>query len=213
MRNTKTRVMPEGNHAAISPISPAGVKPGDAPVAAARALPAVYPLDDFYARAGVALPNVEVVPPESVPEPFRTLLVHANDMTPTLAAFHASTIGLRVLSREQRGEFYFREVVLVAEGTAAPVEFGAIRINLSLFAPKARQHILEERSPLGHLLGVHAVTHSSRPKAFFRLESDALMARALALAQPAVLYGRRNTLLDAVKRPLAEVVEILPPAR
>ena len=60
-------------------------------------------------------------------------------------------------------------------------------------------------------LRVHAVAHSSRPKAFFRLQADALMVDALKLTGPQVLYGRRNTLLDSVSRPLAEVVEILPP--
>ena len=102
-------------------------------------------------------------------------------------------------------------MVLLADGTENPVEFGAIRINLALFSPAARQHILEERSPLGHLLGLHSVPHSSRPKAFFRLRADALMTKALGLSEPHILYGRRNTLLDSVQRPLAEVVEILPP--
>jgi len=176
-----------------------------------RVLPAAYPLDDFYVRAGLPLPALETVEPAHMPEPYRALLAHNNDMTPTLSAFHASIIHLRVLGREYRGDFYSREVVLLKEETDVPVEFGAIRINLALFAPAARRHILDERVPLGDLLRVHAVAHSSRPKAFFRLCSDALMMQALNLREPAVLYGRRNTLLDPVKRPLAEVVEILPP--
>jgi hypothetical protein len=203
--------MPEQKHSGTlsDTIAKTGAARGAVPVA--QTLPAAYPLDDFYARAGQPLPRVELLAPEAVPEPFHSLLVHNNDMTPTLAAFHASTIGLRVLSREMRDDFYFREVVLVAEGKGVPVEFGAIRINLALFAPKVRLHILEERSPLGHLLGLHAVNHSSRPKAFFRLQADALMVGALGLEKSTMLYGRRNTLFDTVKRPLAEVVEILPP--
>ena len=177
----------------------------------AKVLPAAYPLDEFYLRAGLTLPAIETIQPGEMPEPYRSLLAHNNDMTPTLSAFHARVIHLRVLSREQRGDFYFREVVLVAEGVESPVEFGAIRINLALYPPGARRHILDERVPLGHLLRVHSVPHSSRPKAFFRLEADALMIQALKLAGPQVLYGRRNTLLDPVQRPLAEVVEILPP--
>jgi hypothetical protein len=178
-----------------------------------KVLPVAFPLDDFYMRAGLPLPAIEMVNGAEMPEPCRSLLVHNNDMTPTLAAYHASTIQLQVLSRQQRDDFYFREVVLLADGSEKAVEFGAIRINLALFSPAARQHILQERSPLGHLLGLHAVQHSSRPKAYFRLQADAFMVRALRLAQPAILYGRRNTLLDSVQRPLAEVVEILPPAR
>jgi hypothetical protein len=180
---------------------------------APKVLPVAFPLDDFYMRAGLPLPPIETVSGAEVPEPCRSLLVHNNDMTPTLAAFHASTIQLEVLSRQQRDDFYFREVVLMADGTKKAVEFGAIRINLDLFSPAARQHILQERSPLGHLLGLHAVQHFSRPKAYFRLQADAFMTRALRLSHPEILYGRRNTLLDSVQRPLAEVVEILPPVK
>jgi chorismate-pyruvate lyase len=178
-----------------------------------KVLPLAFPLDDFYARAGLRLPVIETIEPVAIPEPYRSLLVHHNDMTPTLSAYYARIIHLRVLSRQQRDEFYFREVVLLADGREDPVEFGAIRINLGRFAPKTRRHILDERVPLGDLLRMHSVPHSSQPKAFFRLEADALMADALRLAQPEVLYGRRNTLLDAAHRPVAEVVEILPPCR
>jgi hypothetical protein len=178
-----------------------------------KALPVAYPLDDFYARAGAPLPSIDTVNPEQVPQPYRSLLVHSNDMTPTLSAFHAKIIHLRVLSRQYRDDFYFREVVLLTDGTEEPVEFGAIRINLALCAPAVRKQILDERVPLGHLLRVHAVAHSSRPKAFFKTQADGLMCQALGLSQPELLYGRRNTLLDSVGRPLAEVVEILPPTR
>jgi hypothetical protein len=172
-----------------------------------------YPLDEFYLRSGRDLPAIEPVKPEEIPEPYRGLLVHHNDMTPTLAAFHASTIQLRVLSRELRDDFYFREVVLLSDGPVVPVEFGAIRINLALFSPAARRHILDERAPLGHLLRAHSIPHASQPKGYFRLPADALMMEALTLTKGYLLYGRRNTLLDSVHRPLAEVVEILPPVR
>ncbi len=176
------------------------------------ALPIAYPLDDFYAQAGLALPAIEAVAGDEVPEPYQTLLVHQNDMTPTLEKFHGNTIHLRVLRRQQRGDFYFREVVLVTDQDETPVEFGAIKINLSLFSPAARQEILEERLPLGHILADCTVTHTSRPKAFLRVQADAFINSMLALTGQHTLYGRRNTLWDPQQRPLAEIVEILPPA-
>ena len=178
-----------------------------------RALPAAFPLDDFYSRAGLPLPEIEMIEPAAMPEIPRRLLAHNSDMTPTLSAFHACVIHMRLMGRQFRDDFYFREVVLFADGSNEPVEFGAIRINLSLCTRTVRRHILDERVPLGDLLRVHSVPHSSRPKAFFRLQADSLMMQALGLPEPHILYGRRNTLLDSVQRPLAEVVEILPPAR
>src|SRR5262249_45200982 len=113
---------------------------------------------------------------------------------------------------ETRGEFYFREVVLLLDRDEKSVEFGAIKINLSLFTPAGRRAILEERLPLGHILKDYSITHDSRPKAFLRVRSDDFINTALGLDRPTTLYGRRNTLLDTQKHSLAEIVEILPPA-
>jgi len=175
-------------------------------------LPWAYPLDEFYAQAGLPLPPIEQVRGEAVPEPYRSLLVHQKDMTPTLEQFHGGSIHVHVLRRDQRNGFYFREVVLEKDADDTPVEFGAIKINLNLFEPKARQLILAEREPLGHILASCGVVHSSRPKAYLRIEADDLMGHALRVERRAVLYGRRNTLFDPQNQSLAEIVEILPPA-
>lgn len=175
------------------------------------ALPIAYPLDDFYAQQGLVLPRIEAVEGKDVPEPYRSLLVHADDMTPTLEKFHGDKIHIRVLRRQQRDDFYFREVVLVLDADERPVEFGAIKMNLALFSPAARKLILEEREPLGHILRDCAVAHASRPKAYLRVESDPLINEALKLTGAHTLYGRRNTHFDTQNRPLAEIVEILPP--
>ena len=178
----------------------------------AAALPFVYPLDDFYARAGLRLPNFERLSGEQVPEPYRSLLVHENDMTPTLQRFHEAEIHLQILGRARRDDFYFREVVLQLDGSNQPVEFGAIKVGLALFPPKARHTILEEHLPLGRILKDCDIAHSTVVKAFFRVEADELICRALNLPPSTVsLYGRRANILDTQKRPLSEIVEILPP--
>jgi chorismate-pyruvate lyase len=182
-------------------------------VAAPAALPFVYPLDDFYARAGLPLPAIERIQGDEMPEPYRSLLVHERDMTPTLEKFHSSDIHLKILKREQRGDFYFREVVLLLDGSETPVEFGANKVSLVLFPPKARQLILEERVPLGRILKECEIGHTTTAKAFFRVAPDELIGSVLHLKTHVALYGRRATILDAQKRPLSEIVEILPPSQ
>ena len=177
------------------------------------ALPIAYPLDDFYAQQGRPLPLIEPVEGKDVPEPYKTLLVHSDDMTPTLEKFHGGKIHLHVLRLQLRDDFCFREVILELDGSDVPVEFGAIKMNLALFAPAARKLILEEREPLGHILRDCAVAHASRPKAYLRVQSDKLINRVLRLHGSHVLYGRRNTHFDTQNRPLAEIVEILPPEK
>jgi len=170
----------------------------------------IQPLDEFYAAAGQSLPPWQAIDGEEVPEPYKTMLVHRDDMTPTLEKFHGERIHLEVLSRQQRDDFYFREVVLLLDKSDQPVEFGAIKINLALFPSAARMEILAERRPLGTLLADYAIVHASRPKAYLRVHSDDFINVALKLDKSQWLYGRRNTLLDPQQRVLAEIVEILP---
>lgn len=179
---------------------------------APTALPSVaYPLDEFYLRSKLTLPPLDQVDGQALPEPYRTLLFHQNDMTSTLENFHKAGIHLRLISRERRGEDYFREVVLVLDGSEKAVEFGAIQIHLDRFPEAARQAILAEKFPLGHLLKDFSIAYLSRPQAFLRIASDKTINRLLGLTGAHLLYGRRNTLLNPDGQPLAEIVEILPP--
>lgn len=176
----------------------------------ATVMPIAYPLDDFYAQARRPLPPISSVNGADVPEPYRTLLVHDADMTPTLEKFHGDAIHLQVLNSQERDGAYYREVALLLDKTNIPVEFGAIKINLGLFSAPARRAILDENLPLGHVMADFRVKHLSRPKAFLKIVSDDFINDALRLTGTQTLYGRRNTLFDLERRPLAEIVEILP---
>jgi chorismate-pyruvate lyase len=171
-----------------------------------------YPLSEFYAHAKLPLPRIEAIPGDAVPEPFRSLLVHQNDMTPTLEGFHKSDIHLEIVGRERRGDFYFREVVLRLKGTDRPVEFGANKIYLGRFSEEAQDLILQEEIPLGRILKDCGVQHRTEAKFFLRVESDEVINRAFELPQPVTLYGRKAVICDLQHRPLSEIVEILPPA-
>lgn len=179
--------------------------------AAASPSQAIFPLDEFYAHAGLPLPRIEQIAGVEVPEPYKSLLVHFNDMTPTLAAHHQSTIYIDVLRRERRGDFYFREVVLRLDRDNQPVEFGANRVCLPQLPEDARRLILEEHLPLGQILHQCQVPHRSFPKCFIRVEADEFIDHAFDLAGRSVLYGRQARILNPRGQPISEIVEILPP--
>ena len=194
----------------------------------------LYPLEDFYALREGAARIVQTdaasfdsqtklyltplallwtsVEASAVPEPYRSLLVHQTDMTSTLENFHKEKQRGEVLSRHTPGQEYFREVVLRLDQSGRRVEFGAIKIMLDLFPFEVRQEILRERQPLGRILTESGVEFSSQPRAYLRLVSDDFINRILDLKGPQILYGRRNALVDPWNQPLAEIVEILPPA-
>jgi chorismate-pyruvate lyase len=168
-------------------------------------------LQHFYGKLGLPLPSLNEVQGEEMPQPYKGLLVHSSDMTPTLEAFYRQPMRLNVLTREQHDYAYLREVVLKSSSDARPVAYGVIRICLDHLPPPASLHVIEEQRPLGNILQREAIPHLSWPQAFFRVQSDSHLGHVLYLSQPASLYGRRNVLLDGSRRLLAEVIEILAP--
>lgn len=172
---------------------------------------ATFPLDEVYARDGRLLPPIDVISGSEVPEPYRTLLVHDRDMTPTLEKHHGGDIHIEVWGRKRLGIEYFREVVLRMDADQRPVEFGANRINLDLFDKADHRLILDEYLPLGRILNQRGVPHQGGPIAYLRVQSDELMGRAFGLRETTVLYGRRNTIRDPRGGALSDIVEILPP--
>lgn len=168
------------------------------------------PLAAFYAQAGLALPPIERIDGAEMPEPYRTLLVHENDMTPTLERHYGSQIHLRVLRSERNGDHYHREVVLRLDDSDKPVEFGANRVELDLYPDEAQEWILKEYVPLGSILARFNIAHVCHPSAYLRITSDELICRELEVPEGALLYGRRNTLRNPKGQALSEIVEILP---
>jgi chorismate-pyruvate lyase len=159
-------------------------------------------------------PALEVVPGNALPEPYRTLLDHRNDMTSTLQDFHREPLELEVLARREVDDVLSRRVVLVGERSGLPVEFGAIRIDLGGFPDSAREIIRAGKRPLGAILADFDIPYRSRPKLFLKVEADREIEAALRIGprrrQPH-LFGRENALLSPNGRMLAEVIEILPP--
>jgi hypothetical protein len=165
----------------------------------------------FYAQAGMAFPELVRCKGPEMPQPYRSLLVHSRDMTPTLEDFYQQELTLKVLSRKLEHQTYLREVTLDLKDSGKPIEYGAIRIFTSLFPPAAREMILHERCPLGKILQLEGIPHVGWPQAFFSVAQDQHMASNLRIKTPGVLYGRRNVLLDGSRQLLAEVFEVLAP--
>ncbi len=167
-------------------------------------------LGRFYARLQTPVPMVEPLKGQQLPEPYRGLLVHSRDMTPTLEAFYEQALGITVMGREIDAGNYWREVLLTTVNDGKPVEYGVIRMHLDHLPPVARRKVLAEEKPLGNILQTEGIPHLSWPQGFFRVKADAHLSWVLRLSGPGFLYGRRNILLDGSRRLLAEVIEVLP---
>ena len=171
----------------------------------------LYPLSLFRERDERPLPIVQIIDGAVMPEPHRSLLVHGGDMTSRLEEHYRAPMKLRVLHVERTGEAYRREVILCAQDSGLPVEYGAIEINLDAFPEPLRAEIVEGCEPLGGLLNRHAVRYRSEPRAYLRLLPDLTLCRHFGGEAAAVFFGRCNTLLDDTGRVLARIVEVLRP--
>lgn len=168
------------------------------------------PLEFFYASRNSGMPTPTLIPGHEMPEPYRHLLVHESDMTPRLRNFHNSAIGLNVVERQVGEQFVMRLVVLHRSDTGAPVEVGAIGIQLDGFDDELRAAILAGLVPLGGLLEQAEIVHESSPKAYFSIQADAFLAELLGQPVGVTLYGRCNALSHGDGIVFADIVEILP---
>jgi len=176
----------------------------------AEALAWLMPFHYFYEKEGLNLPDFRFLRGDEVPYPYRSLLVHTNDMTPTLAAFHHSRLFLEVHEHESNDAFVIRLVTLHAVSDQAPVEYGAIAIQLGGLPAELAAEVVAGRKPLGGLLGEYGVEHRGAPVAYFSVPADERIASALGQQPGEILYGRCNQLLDGDGMVFADIVEILP---
>jgi chorismate-pyruvate lyase len=171
----------------------------------------LYPLKLCYDAQGLTLPNCEEIDFQAIPQPCQDLLVHQTDMTGTLERYYNDAVVLRVLEQISSEHTVTRQVILALDSRSLPVEFGAIRINLSHFEEEARALIIAGDIPLGTILKEHKVAYSNNPQGYFRVFSDSVIQKALQMSSASWLYGRHNRQLDANGEIMAEIVEILPP--
>ena len=171
----------------------------------------LYPLDVVYRRAVVTMPGMKIVAPYEIPMPYRSLLVHEDDMTLTLERHYGGRVVLRALSTFTSGAWYFRRVLLVQEYSGRPVEMGAIRMKLDAFGARLKKQILENEVPLGRILRDGSFKYVSHAKAFLAITPNPEMMGVFWMREPRTLYGRRTEIVrDGTK--IGDIVEVLPPA-
>jgi hypothetical protein len=148
----------------------------------------------------------------SLPQPARRLLNHAQDMTSTLAAFHESPLRVQVLQWQRCNNLYLREVFLRTTSADVIVEYGIIAIALEQFPAEAQKAIQAGLTPLGSLLHHAKIPFESAPIGFFATSGAALAATPLHPGNDVTCHGRFNRLTKSTGEPLAWILEILPHA-
>lgn len=167
-------------------------------------------LERIFAERGIYPDAFQWIGGDDVPMPYRDLLVHDRDMTSTLANFHGSELGLKVLNVRREPNEYAREVILYAKDSGKAVEYGAIDMHLEHFRPEERQAIVEQGEPLGSILNRMEHPYRNAPCGFFSILAPSICQQEYRCEADAVLYGRYNQLFSSDDKELASIIEILP---
>lgn len=158
--------------------------------------------------------DVEPVPPDDVPEPYSSLLVHRRHMTVTLEEHHGKPVELVVLARRLDGQDYSRQLLLTAGPGGRVVMAGVMRFSMRHCGEHVRRQVLEERTPLGRILIRHCQLRSIRTHSFFRLRLSDEVRELFGCQKEsaAVTYGRAAAIVCGYE-PTVELLEIVAPER
>jgi hypothetical protein len=100
-------------------------------------------------------------------------------------------------------------VLLVQEFTGRPVEMGAIRIKLGVFAPRMKATILKNEIPLGRVLADGRFDYTSRVKDYLAITPNPEIMGVFWMREALTLYGRRTEIVHAGRK-IGDIVEVLP---
>jgi chorismate-pyruvate lyase len=176
------------------------------------AVPRGPALPDLYRLfAGEAPPpEHEILPAESLPEPYRSLLVHDQHMTVTVEAFYHSLVDVVVLDRQHDGDSYARKILLKLQSNGRIVQSGIVRIHLPFCSEPVRAAILAEQTPLGRILIEHNVMRRIEPTAYFRVRPGPYLRNWFGRSDPFETYGRLG-IIHCDGQPAIELLEVLAP--
>ena len=155
--------------------------------------------------------GLQGVAASDAPEPYAGLLVHNSHMTVAMERFYGGPVRLRVVAELTAGGVpfggsYAREILL-ANGDGRVVQYGIVRIDLSVLPAASREAILGKGDPLGRILiasGMHRDVHEVE-----LLEVTPGPAFGQLMQASAVTYGRVAEIrLDG--RPAVELLEVVP---
>jgi len=167
-------------------------------------------LIDLFPDREPLLLDAEHVPSETLPQPYRRMLVHNQHMTVAMESYHGCPVAVRILDQRHDGDFYHRKIVLLKSGTETVVQFGLVRFDLSYVTQAVREEILGGQKPLGRVLIEHNVLRHIDLGAVLRIVAGPSLARTLHMPTGGITFGRLATIF-CNRRPAVDLLEITAP--
>jgi chorismate-pyruvate lyase len=161
-------------------------------------------------RPAEAIPGYEIIPASEVPPPYHALLVHEHHMTVTVETHHGDMVDVRILDRKQIEDYYARQILLTLHRTGKVVQFGIVRVDLTVCSPAVRDEIVAGQTPFGRILIKHNVLRRIEPTAFLRITPGAALMNWFGMTESRPIYGRL-AYIHYDGHPGVELLEIVAP--
>ena len=166
-------------------------------------------VDVFYADAS-RLGTFETVAPNRVCSPYSRLLEHNHHMTVAVEDFHNSSVDVRVLEVQQHRSTYSRKISLLTQDTGNAVQFGIVRLDLSVLEPQVQEQIKQQQIPLGRVLIENNVLRQVALHQLYRVKCGPDLAKILNVPVNSLTYGR-TALIYCNGKAAVELLEIVSP--
>jgi chorismate-pyruvate lyase len=149
---------------------------------------------------------------DQAPDPYNTLLVHSNHMTVVMESHYGCPVDVHVLQEHRSDPIYSREIILTRSDTQDVVQYGLVRIDLSLVDPPVRDEILAGVQPLGRVLIKHNVLRELELTSVLKIAPGPRLREMLGCTAKTTLYGRFAAISCNGQRAV-DVLEIPAPVR
>lgn len=173
-------------------------------------LPDLADLVELFYPSVAEFGEMTPVASEEMPADYRLLLAHTAHMTVTLEAYYRTLVDVHVHQREITPTHYARKITLTRQSDGAVVQFGIMRVNLSVLDKTVRERIVAEQTPLGRILIEHDVLRRIRTPRLWRVSPGPDLTRCLGQSGPRVTYGR-TAMMNLNDAPAVELLEIVSP--
>ena len=165
-------------------------------------------LINLFFRQPDDLGQFEEVSSEQLPTCEQNLLAHDHHMTVTLEEHHGSLVNVHVLDSQSEGDSYSRKILLSKQSDGNVVQFGIVRLDLSVLEPEVRTAIESQQTPLGRILIEHNVLREVKLLHLYKIVAGPELAESFGYSIGQICYGR-TALIYCNGSPGVELLEIV----
>lgn len=155
------------------------------------------------------LAQFDTTPAADLPTLANHLLNHDHHMTVTVEQHHGCPVNVKVLAEFDSGSHYCRKILLTRSTDDAVVQFGIVRLDMSVLPDEVRLQIREKQIPLGRILISHDVMRAVKLNSLYRITTGSELAGHFGQPEKSICFGR-TAWMYCNGKPAIELLEIVP---